>query len=463
MTGQAGGAGEMGANVGRQLEEMAADVLAAARRHGASAADVVVVEADSLDVGVRLGEVEKVKQAREKRLGLRVFDGQRSAVTSTADFSAASLLRLVEDTCALAKVTAPDPYAGLPAEAGPLGELADLGLYDDHVRSVSADEAIAWAQRAEAAAREADPRITNSDGGECSASAGRVVYASTAGASGSYRSSSVSLSAVPIASLDGAMQRDYWYSSKRRVRDLETPEAIGTRAAARALRRLGARSVATCEVPVVFDPEMASGLMRHLAAAVSGTAVFLGNSFLIDRIDQAIAPAFVTVVDDATLPSGLGSKPFDGEGLATRRNVVVENGVLRRYLCDSYAARRLGHPGTASAARSVGGAPQVSTTNFILQPGTASPAEVIGSVSSGLYVTELIGFGINPTTGDYSRGAAGIWIENGELAFPVEEITIAGNLRDMFRDIEVIADDLDLRGAVRAPTLKIRRMTVAGR
>lgn len=453
----------MGADVGHSLEEITQDVLGAALRNGASAADVVAVESDSLEVGVRLGEVEKVKQAREKRLGLRVFQGQSSAVTSTADFSPAALRALVEDTCGLAKATAADRYAGLPQEVEPLTTVGDLALYDEAVAAWTAEEAIDWARRAEAAALAADPRITNSDGGECGASTGRIVYASSAGAVGSYRSSSLSLSAVPIASRDGAMQRDYWYSAKRHLRDVESPEAVGERAAARALRRLGARPVATCEVPVVFDPEMASGLLRHLAAAVSGTAVYLGNSFLAGKLGQAIAPAFVTVVDDATIPGALGSKPFDGEGLATRRNIVVDGGELRLYLCDSYASRRLGHPGTASAARSVGGAPSVAPTNFMMQPGTTSAAEVIASVRSGLYVTELIGFGINPTTGDYSRGASGVWIENGELAYPVEEITIAGNLLDMFRDIEVIADDLEPRGAVRAPTLKIRRMTVAGR
>jgi len=449
--------------MGRDLEALAADVLSDVRKHGATGADLVVVEADTLDVGVRLGEVEKVKQAREKRLGLRVFNGLRSAVASTADFSADSLRRLAADTCDLAKITAPDPYAGLPESVPPLGEIADLALYDEAVAAITADEAIGWAQRAEGAARAADARITNSDGGECHASTGRIVYASSAGVVGAYRSSSVSLSAVPIASVDGAMQRDYWYSARRRLADLETPEAIGARAAERALRRLGGRQVATCAVPVVFDPEMASGLVRHLAGAVAGSAIYLGNSFLLDKLGARIAPEFFTVIDDGTIVGGLGSKPFDGEGLRTRRNVVVEKGVLQTYLCDSYAARRLGQPGTASAARSVGSAPHVSPTNFILQPGTMSPQEIIASVENGLYVTELIGFGVNATTGDYSRGAAGMWIENGELAYPVEEITIAGNLLEMLAGIEMIGSDLDLRGAVRAPTLKIGRMTVAGK
>lgn len=445
-----------------RLEEVAEQLLSAARRHGASAADVVVVEGDTLDVGVRLGEIETLKQAREKRLGLRVFHGARSAICSTADIAPDALERLAEETCALARVTAEDPFAGL-LEPEPVQVPADLDLYDADIAEVRAEQAIEWARAAEAAARGADPRITNSDGGEAHTSTSRIFYASSTGFAGGYRSSSVSLSAVPIASDGKAMQRDYWYSAKRRLRDLEAPEAIGARAAARALRRLGGRQIATCEVPVVFDPEMASGLLRHLAGAVSGDAIYKGTSFLADKLTQRIAPGGFTVIDDGTLPAALGSKPFDAEGLRTRRNVVVDRGVLQLFLCDGYAGRKLDRPSTANAARSVGSAPHVATTNFYLEAGTLTPEEIIASVPNGLYVTELIGFGVNPTTGDYSRGASGMWIENGELAYPVEEITVAGNLLQMYAGIEAIGNDLDLRGAVRAPTLKIGRMMVAGR
>lgn len=443
------------------LEDIAASLLAAAKRHGATAADVVVVEGDSLDVGVRLGEIETLKQAREKRLGLRVFHGARSAICSTADIAADALQRLAEETSALARVTAEDPYAGL-LEPEAVRPTADLDLYDPDVAEVQPEQAIAWARAAEAAARGADPRITNSDGGEAHTSTGRIYYASSSGFAAGYRTSSISLSAVPIASDGGSMQRDYWYSAKRRLRDLDAPEVIGAKAAQRALRRLGGRQVATCEVPVVFDPEMASGLLRHLAGAISGDAVYRGTSFLADKLNQRIAPEGFTVVDDGTLPAALGSKPFDAEGLGTRRNVVVDRGVLQLFLCDGYAGRKLERPSTANAARSVGSAPHVATTNFYLQAGNLSPDEIIASVPHGLYVTELIGFGINPVTGDYSRGATGLWIENGALAYPVEEITIAGNLLQMFAGIEAIGNDLDMRGAVRAPTLKIGRMTIAG-
>jgi PmbA protein len=437
-------------------------LLGAAKRHGATAADVVVAEGSSLDVGVRLGDIEKLKQARQKHLGLRAFIGERSAITSSADFSRDALERLAEDTCALARITAPDPYSGLPRAADLARTIPDLDLYDPDVETLSAERALQWATEAEHAALSADARITNSEGGECSASTSHVLYASSLGFQGSYRDSGASLSVAPVASDNGSMQRDYWYSAQRKLARLEAPAAIGRKAAERALRRLHARSVPTRDVPVVFDPEMASGLMRHLAAAVSGYALYKGASFLIGKLGERIAPEFVSVVDDGTLVGALGSKPFDGEGLATRRTLVVDRGVLSSYLFDAYSGRKLQSPSTGNAARSVGSAPQVAPTNFVLQAGTASPAEIIKSVSSGLYVTELIGFGVNPVTGDYSRGAVGLWIENGELTFPVEEITIAGNLLTMYRSIEMIGNDLDLRHAVAAPTIKIARMTVAG-
>lgn len=449
--------------MGLELEAIADELLTAARHHGADAADVVVFEGDSLEIGVRLGAIEKLKQARQKHLGLRVFIGERSAVTSSADFARESLQRLASDTCELARLLAPDPFAGLPANEEIAGEVPAMDLYDPEVAALTPEAAIARAKTAESAALASDSRISNSEGSEVDSSTARVLYASSNGFRGSYHTSSVSLSVVPVASDNGAMQRDYWYSAQRKLARLEPAEEIGRKAAQRALRRLGARSVPTCEVPVVFDPEMASGLLRQLASAVSGYAVYKGTSFLADKLGKRIAPAYVNVVDDGRLADGLASRPFDGEGLATRRTPIVEQGALEQFLCDSYSARKLGRRSTGNAARSVGSAPHVSPTNFILQPGTTSARDIIASVKSGLYVTEMIGFGINPTTGDYSRGAVGIWIDNGELAYPVEEITVAGNLLSMFDQIEVVGDDLDLRGAVRAPTLKIARMTVAGR
>lgn len=444
------------------LEEIAEILLGAAKRHGATAADVVVAEGDSLEVGVRFGEIEKLKQARQKHLGLRVLIGARSAVTSSADFSRESLEKLAEDSCALARVIAPDPFAGLPDPAELATQIPELDLYDPDVAAVTAERAIEWAKEAEHAALEADKRITNSEGAEVGASTDHVLYASSLGFRGDYRNSGVSLSVVPVASENGSMQRDFWYSSQRKLAQLEAPAAIGRKAAERTLRRLNARQVSTCEVPVIFDPEMASGLIRHLAGAVSGYALYKGTSFLIGKLGQRIAPESVTVIDDGPRRGGLGSKPFDGEGLPTRRTVVVDRGVLTNYLFDSYSARKLQSRSTGNAARSVGSAPGVAPTNLYLEAGSASPQEIIRSVPRGLYVTELIGFGVNPVTGDYSRGAVGQWIEHGEIAYPVEEITIAGNLLAMYDAIEVIGNDLNFRHSVVAPTIKIARMTVAG-
>lgn len=447
---------------GPALDEVAATLLAEAARHGATAADVVVVEGDSLMVGVRLGAVEKVQRARARHLGVRAFADARSAILSSADFAPAALRQLAADAVALARVTAPDPFSGLPEAS----ELADtppaMDLYDPAVGAVTPEQATAWCQAAEAAARDADPRITNSEGAEFDAGTHAVVYAASNGFHGRYRSSSCSLSCVPVAAQNGQMERDHWYSVQRHLARLEAPEAIGRTAAARALRRLGARQVATREVPVVFDPDMAGSLLRHLAGAVSGGAIYRGLSFLAGKLGEAIAPSFLSVIDDGALAGGLASRPFDGEGLPTRRTPVIADGVLVDYLCDTYAARKLARRSTGNAARSVADAPHVSPTNFFLPAGDTSPEAIIASVRDGLYVTELMGFGVNATTGDYSRGASGLWIENGALAYPVSEITIAGNLLQMLRDIEVVGSDLVMRHSVAAPTLKIARMTVAG-
>jgi PmbA protein len=258
------------------------------------------------------------------------------------------------------------------------------------------------------------------------------------------------------------MQRDYWYSSHRKFKKLESPAVVGQKAAERTLRRLGARRAKTQEAPIVFDPQMAASLLRHLASAISGSALYRKTSFLLGKLGEKITTSGIWVDDDALMPSALGSKPFDGEGLPTRRTPIIEDGVLTSYLLDTYSARKLGMQSTGSASRSFSDAPSASTTNFFLKPGTTPPEEIIRSVRSGVYVTELSGFGVNPVTGDYSRGAVGMWIENGELTYPVEEITIAGNLLEMFKQIEVVGNDLDLRSTVAAPTLKIARMTIAG-
>jgi PmbA protein len=436
------------------------ELITKAREKGATAVDLVAVEGDSASVQVRLSAVDKLSKAQEKRLGLRVYFGQRSAGGSTSDFAPAALDDLVTTTCALAQAIVEDPDGGLPDPKMLATERPDLDLYD--ASTLSMDQMIDRATRAEAAALQVDARLKNSEGAEFSSVAGRTVFANSHGFYGEFQSSNFSCSVSPIAVDNGLMQRDYWYSVGRKLARLDPPEAIGHEAGRRTVRRLGARKVSTCRVPVVFDSEMAGSFLGNLCSAVNGYAIYKGASYLIGRLGEKIAADHVTVIDDGRIAGGLGSKPFDGEGLATRKTVVVDRGVLQSYLLDTYAARKLKLSSTGNASRSVGEASSAGATNFYLTPGLASPEQIIGSVKRGLYVTELIGFGINMVTGDYSRGAAGFWIENGELAYPVEEITIAGNLKDMWQHVDTIGNDLVFRGRVASPTVKIAEMTVGG-
>lgn len=438
------------------------DLLARAKRLGASAADLLFAEGEAFTASVRLGQVEKIKDAREKVVGLRIFVGRRQAMSATSDLTEASLDGLVGDTLARARVTADDPDAGLPEREDFRLDLPDLGLWEPEPVDLTLDRRIDLARETEAAALSADPRLSNSDGAEFESSSSSILFANSHGFRGEYAGTAYGLSAAPIAVENGAMQRDHWYSVKRRFALLDSPDSIGKEAARRTLRRLGARRIKTQRVPVVFDPEVSAGLIGQLAGAASGYAIYKGASFLVDRLGEEIAAPGVTIVDDGTIPAGLGSKPFDGEGLPARRTVVVENGVLKSYLLDTYSARKLSLRSTGNATRGPADAPTVSPTNFFLEAGAVSPEEIIREIQEGLYVTELIGFGVNLVNGDYSRGAAGLWISGGELAFPVEEVTIAGNLKEMFKSIGRIGSDLVLRGRIAAPTIRIDGMTVAG-
>lgn len=442
--------------------QLAMDLLAKAKRGGATEADIIVADGETFSVQVRLGAVDRLTKAREKHLGLRVFVGKRSASTSTSDFSADSLNQLVAETCTLAKAVVEDQVSGLPEADQMAGERPDLDLYDP--TRLNTEQQIELAKRVEAAAMSMDERVTNSEGGDFDSSSGRVVLGNSHGFLGEYQSSSFSMSVSPIAtdSVTGAMQRDAWYDVQRKFVKLASPEAVGLEAARRTVRKLGARKVATQRVPVIFDSETAGSLMGNLCSAVSGYSLYKGASFLAGQLDKPLAPEYVTVYDDGRVVGGLGSRPFDGEGLPTRKTTVVERGVLKSYLLDTYSGRKLGMASTGNASRSVGENPSVGPTNFYLAPGTKTAQDIIKTVKQGLYVTDLIGFGINMVTGDYSRGAAGFWIEGGELAYPVEEITIAGNLKEMFAGIEMIGSDLVFRGRIASPTVKISEMMVAG-
>ena len=450
------------------LEALAADVVALAVKGGASDAEAVVREGDEFSVNVRMGQVETLKESGSRGLGLRVFLGTRSASASTSDLTPDGIRDLVAGALALAKVTEEDPFTVLP-ETAEFGSVeGDLHLYFDDVYSLEGPERIEWARRAEAAALAADPRIANSDGGSFDAATGRKVLANSRGFVGGYRTSYAGVSAAPLAmDANGAMQRDGWWSGARRLADLESPESIGKEAARRALRRLGARRVATQRVPIVFAPEVARSLIGSVFEAASGDAIWRGASFLAGRLGEQIAAPSITVVDDnfMLLPTGVGgfgSSPFDGEGLPSRRTVVVEAGVLRTYLLNTYSARKLGMKSTHNASRGLAGTPGIGCGNLYLEPGTLTPEEIFAAIPVGLYVTSLMGFGVNTVTGDYSRGATGMWIENGVLTHAVEEVTIAGNLAEMLRNVTAIGNDLVFRGSVASPTLRIDGMTIAG-
>ena len=445
------------------LKNIAVDVVRQAMRGGATAAEAVAVDGSEFSTTVRLGDVETLKESGSKGIGVRVFIGQRAASTYSSDLSSDGLRTMVDAALRLAKVTSEDPLAGLPTAEEQGKVEGDLELYFNDVYSLSTPDRVDYARRAEKAAMSADPRITNSDGGSFDASIYYKVLANSNGFIGDSRRSYCSLSAVPIAQMDGtAMQRDYWYSVAMTLEKLDSPEEVGKVAAQRTLRRLGARKVKTARLPIVFENTVSGSLVGHIFEAVNGDSVYRGASYLAGKLGQKIAGDNINIVDDGTLPGLFGTSPFDSEGVASRKTMVVENGVLKSYLLNTYTAKKLGMQTTGNASRGLAGTPGIGPGNFFLQPGTKSLQEIIADIKEGLFVTEFLGFGVNLVTGDFSRGATGLWIENGELTYPVEEITVAGNLKDMFSNISEIGGDLEFRSSIASPTLRIEGMTVAG-
>src|SRR5579872_5423399 len=445
------------------FKDLAQDIVRRAMSGGATAAECVIREGDEFSTLVRLGQVETLKESGSKAIGVRVFYGQRSASTYSSDFSRAGLDRMLNSALELAKITSEDPFAGIP-EQSQLGSIpGNLDLYYSDVYSLPGTERIAYARRAEKAALDADPRIKNSEGGSFDAATGHKILANSQGFIGEYKRSYCSVAAIPIAQDEkGGMQRDYWFSVARSLDRLESPEHVGKIAAQRTLRRLGARKAKTARVPIVFDPIVSNSILEHIFEGVNGDSVYRGASFLAGKLGQKVAASQVTVIDDGTLVGGFGTSPFDGEGIPTRRTVVIENGVLKSYLLNTYTAKKLGLQTTANASRGLAGTPGIGPGNYFLQPGRRTAKELIGDIKEGLYVTEFLGHGANLVTGDYSRGASGMWISGGEFAYPVEEITVAGNLKEMFFNISEIANDLEFRGSVAAPTLRIDGLTVGG-
>lgn len=447
-----------------RLAELARDVVRRAREGGADVAEAIARSGSELSVKVRMGEVELVEEAGYRGIGMRVMKGRRVALTSTSDLTPAGLSRFVGDALELAELSQEDPFAG-PADPALLmkGEIPDLSTFDPEGGNIDAAQAIERARAGEEAARGFDPRITNSEGATFSRTAGGFALVLSSGFEGGYKGSYQSLSVVPVAADEGGKnRRGYHWTARRFLADLDDPRKVGEEAARRTLAKLGARKVPSCQAPVVFDPDAARSILGLVAGVIMGGGIWRKSSYLVGREGTRIASDLVTIVDDPLIPRAPGSRPFDGEGLPSRKNVVVENGMLRTYLCDSYSGRKLGHAPTGSASRGGSGGVGESTSNFLFQPGTMSPAELLASTKSGLYVTEMMGFGFNAVTGDFSRGAAGFWIEDGKLSHPVSEVTISLNLDDLLKSIDAVANDLDLRTSTAAPTFRVAKMTIAG-
>ncbi len=442
---------------------LASELVSALKKQGADAADVYIVSSNGFNTTVRLGQIEKLQQSTSKGLGLRVFKNGATALTFTTDFQGKTVQELVKETLEIVKVSNTDKFNGLaPKEF--LGEYSGkLMMFDESLAKLSPEKKIAMVKEMEDAGRAFDKRITNSNGAGWSNSIGQVTLANSDGFIGQYQTTNASMSVSLLAEENGVKQRDGWYSFNRFFNKIDSPKSIGEEAARRTIRRLGGKKVKSQAVPVVIDPEVAGDFVGMIFGAASGGSIYRRSSYLVDKVGQEIVAPAITIVDDATIADGLASRPFDAEGVKSSSVTVIENGVLKTYVCDSYSARRLDAKVTGNAGRSYQAAPGVTATNLFLKNGKENPKDIIKSVKNGLYLTEMFGSGVNSVTGDFSQGASGYWIENGELTFPVQEITIAGNVLKVLKNVQAIGNDSSFKlGSTASPTLLISEMTVGG-
>jgi PmbA protein len=437
-------------------------MLAIARKAGADGAEVLVRDGTELEVKVRLGEPELIKEAGSRALGLRVIKDERTAVTYTSDLTTAGMERLARDSVELAALSEPDPTAALPGPEEMARDVPDLDLWDDAVLSFDVAEGIRRARAGEAAALAFDKRVSNSDGAVFGRTVGASAFATSAGFSGSVRGTHVSFAVEPLCDdADGKKRNGSFWSASRFAAGLADPEIVGIEAARRTVAKLGARKIPTGAAPVIFSSDAARGLVGQFAGVMSGGAVWRRSTYLAGREGTSVASPLVEIVDDPLVRRGPGSRPFDGEGLASRTNVLVSGGQLRTFLCDVYAARKLGRRSTGSASRGIGGSPHVGVSNLIFRAGKTAAFD-LEKVDRALYVTDLMGFGFNPVTGDYSQGAGGFWIERGERAFPVTEITVSANFDELWKGVDAVGDDLDTRTSVQCPSFRVANMMSAG-
>lgn len=450
-----------------ELVDVAKNVVRMCEQAGADAAEVLVRDGSELTVKIRMGQPELVQEAGSRAVGLRVFKHGRRAVTYTSDLRSRSLESFVAESVALAALAEPDEHGRLPDPDELARELPELDLYDEAVARVDAAWAMKQCIAGEKAALGFDKRVTNSEGATWSRTVGATAFATSGGFAGGYRGSYASFYVEPLCDdptdpANPKKRNGYWWTADRFLERLEDPEAIGKEAARRTVATLGSKKIATQECPIVFDPEVGRSIVGTVFSVANGSAFWRKSTYMLDREGTQVASKLVTIVDDPLIPRAPGSRPFDGDGLPTRKNMLVRDGVLETVLCDVYSARKLGRKSTGSAGRGVGGNPGPTTSNLILSPGTGTRAELLKDTGRGLYVTSMMGFGFNPVTGDFSRGAQGFWIEDGELTFPVSEITVSCNFDDLLKRIDRVAEDLDMRSSTACATFRVSHMTVAG-
>jgi PmbA protein len=448
---------------GRRLLSLAHEVVDRAMKKGAEVAEVLAVHSLELSAKVRKGAPELITEAGSHGIGLRVMVGGRSASTYSSDVTSGGVEALVLDALELARLSEPDELAAPPDPSLLAREHPDLDLFDAGAIDLDARRATGLALAGEGASFALDPRITNSEGASYDRSVSIKAMATSGGFSGAYASTSHSIVVSPVADdADQKKRTGYYWDARRYGSEVMDPAEVGREAARRTVAKLGARKVPTCEVPVVFDPDAGRALLGLFFSVANGTAVYKRSSYLCDREGDRVASDLVTIADDPLIPRGPGSRPFDGEGLPSRRNVVVDRGTLVQYLCDVYSGRKLGRPSTGNASRGLGGRPSVSSSNFVLEKGSRDPASIVAEVDRGLYVTSMMGFGFNAVTGDFSRGAEGFWIEGGKKVFPVSEITISLDFDTLWKSVDAVGTDLDLRTRVACPTFRVAKMTLAG-
>lgn len=447
----------------QDYRNLAAELVSALKKQGADAADVYIVSSTGFNTTVRLGKIERLQQSTSKGLGLRVIKNGAMANTFTTDFAEKAVQDLARETMEIVKVSNADKHNGLaPKEL--LGEYkGKLLMYDESLEKLSPEKKIEIAKAAEDAGLKYDKRITNGRGTSWNDSRSQVTLANSDGFIGQYKTTGASVSVSLLAEENGVKQTDGWFTFGRYFDTLASPKEVGEEAARRVVRKLGGRKIKSAVVPVVVDPQVASGLVSMIFGAASGGSIYRRSSFLVEKVGQTVASPLVTIIDDATMTDGIASRPFDGEGVKTSQITILENGVLKTYISDAYSARRLNMKPTGNASRGYQSTPGVGSTNLYLKNGDTDPKDIIKSVKNGLYLTDMFGSGMNSVTGDFSQGATGFWIENGELTYPVQEITIAGNVLKALQNVKVVGNDLSFKlGSTASPTLLVSEMTVGG-